>query len=165
MGIAVYRGSENNVLSRYYNVNKIHKADYIVRITGDCPFVDAKIVDLIIDQTIKSKADYCSNVIKYTLPDGFDVEVFSKQTLKFAFNNAKNNFDKEHVTPLMLKSNKLKKVNYEISPKNTNYRLCLDQHEDFQLIKKIFMNFKPDIYFGYKKILNFLKKKIKEFLK
>ena len=58
----------------------------------------------------------------------------------------------------MLKSNKLKKVNYEISPKNTNYRLCLDQHEDFQLIKKIFMNFKPDIYFGYKKILNFLKK-------
>ena len=158
MGIAVYRGSENNVLSRYYNVNKIHKADYIVRITGDCPFVDAKIVDLIIDQTIKSKADYCSNVIKYTLPDGFDVEVFSKQTLKFAFNNAKNNFDKEHVTPLMLKSNKLKKVNYEISPKNTNYRLCLDQHEDFQLIKKIFMNFKPDIYFGYKKLLNFLKK-------
>ena len=56
MGFAVYRGSENNVLSRYYNVNKIHKADYIVRITGDCPFVDPKIVDLLIDQTIKSKA-------------------------------------------------------------------------------------------------------------
>ena len=88
MGFAVYRGSENNVLSRYYNVNKIHKADYIVRITGDCPFVDPKIVDLIIDQTIKNKADYCSNVIKYTLPDGFDVEVFSKQTLKFAFINS-----------------------------------------------------------------------------
>ena len=78
--------------------------------------------------------------------------------MKFVFNNAKNNFDKEHVTPLMLKSNKLKKVNYEISPKNTNYRLCLDQYEDFELIEKIFMNFKPDIYFGYKKILNFLKK-------
>ena len=158
IGFEVYRGSENNVLSRYYNVNKIHKADYIVRITGDCPFVDPKIVDLIIDQTIKSKADYCSNVIKYTLPDGFDVEVFSKQTLKVAFKNAKNSFDKEHVTAYMLKSKKLKKVNYDILPKNTTYRLCLDQYEDFELIEKIFMNFKPDIYFGYKKILNFLKK-------
>lgn len=158
MGHVVYRGSENNVLSRYYNINKRQKADYIVRITGDCPFVDPKIVDSIIDKIVTTKADYCSNVIKYTLPDGFDVEVFTKQTLKFAFNNAKNNFDKEHVTAHMLKSKKLKKVNYEISPKNTSYRLCLDESEDFELINKIFMNFQPDIYFGYKKILKFLKK-------
>ena len=49
MNIDVFRGSENDVLDRYYRAAKFYNADIVVRITGDCPIIDPDLVDNIID--------------------------------------------------------------------------------------------------------------------
>lgn len=76
-GYAVFRGSEEDVLDRFYQAAADVEGDTLVRITGDCPLVDPKLVDTIILRFLESGADYASNTSPSTYPDGLDVEVFS----------------------------------------------------------------------------------------
>tara|TARA_B110000977_G_scaffold28001_1_gene35691 strand:- start:17748 stop:19778 length:2031 start_codon:yes stop_codon:yes gene_type:complete len=158
LGFEVYRGSKNNVLSRYYKIAKKYSPNYIVRITGDCPLVDPKIVDKVLEQAQRLKVDYCSNVIEQSFPDGLDVEVFTLNALAKAFKEGKTKFDKEHVTSFMRRNKKIKKLNIKSEVNNSKYRLCLDEEKDYELINIIFNKFKPNIHFDYNKIINFLKK-------
>ena len=80
----VFKGHEENVLKRYYDAAKKYKADIIIRITADCPFVDSKIIDKLIKILIEKKFDYASNTLKLTYPDGLDTEVFTFKALKEA---------------------------------------------------------------------------------
>ncbi|EMJ35399.1 cytidylyltransferase domain protein [Leptospira interrogans str. FPW1039] len=82
LGFEVYRGSESDVLDRYYQTAKHKKADVVVRITGDCPLTDPVVVDNAIEKFLKDGSDYCSNVSPATFPDGLDTEVFSFQALE-----------------------------------------------------------------------------------
>jgi glutamate-1-semialdehyde 2,1-aminomutase len=82
-------GSENDVLARYYSTATKNKINTIVRITGDCPLVDAKIVDEFLSKFKKTNVDYLSNCNPWTYPDGLDVEVFSYKILKRAHQKAK----------------------------------------------------------------------------
>ncbi len=77
LGYGVYRGSENNVLDRYYQAAKHYMPDIVVRITGDCPITEPKIIDSIIGEFESNNTDYTSNVFPASYPDGLDVEVFS----------------------------------------------------------------------------------------
>ena len=87
--IKFFCGSEHDALSRFYYAAKKNKSKIIVRITGDCPLADPKIVDEFIKEFKKSKIDYISNTNPWTYPDGFDVEVFSFNLLKEANKKAK----------------------------------------------------------------------------
>ena len=87
-----------------------------------------------------------------------DIEFFSFKTLKRAYANSINEYDQEHVTKYILRSDKFKKFNYSDKLDFSNLRITLDRNEDLILIRKIFGNFK-DNYFSYKDILNFLSKK------
>ena len=75
--IRYFCGSENDVLSRYYFAAKKNNSKIIIRITGDCPIVDPKIVDEFISNFKKNNYDYLSNTNPWTFPDGLDVEVFN----------------------------------------------------------------------------------------
>ena len=75
LGYRCTRGSENNVLKRFYESAKMTKADIIVRITGDCPLVDPELVDKHVQAFKKEKVDYYSNVDPASYPDGLDIEV------------------------------------------------------------------------------------------
>ena len=81
LGFDCYRGDENNVLLRYKDCAKKYNASSVVRITGDCPLIDPKIVDLVINEFDKSDVDYCSNISPPSYPDGLDVEVFKSSVL------------------------------------------------------------------------------------
>ncbi|MDC0329019.1 NTP transferase domain-containing protein, partial [Candidatus Pelagibacter sp.] len=83
----IFRGSERNVLNRYYECAKKFKSNHILRITGDCPLIDPKLVDELIKKYQASKVDYASNVINRTFPDGMDMEIFSFKSLKIANEN------------------------------------------------------------------------------
>jgi len=96
--VKYFRGSKENVLSRYYFAAKENNIDIIIRITSDC--VD--ITDLTIDDHINKMADYTSNSLTRTYPHGFDVEVFNFDALEKAYKNATKDYEKEHVTPLIL---------------------------------------------------------------
>ena len=144
----VFRGDENNVLKRYYNCAKKFDLKNIVRITGDNPLVDPKLVDKIIGIYQRKNFDYVSNIEKRTFPKGLDVEVFSFDALKIAYFNAKNKFDMEHVTPYLRKK-KFKRYNHVNKEDFSNIRVTLDTMNDFYLIKKIYSIIgKKFIYFN-----------------
>ena len=95
----VFRGSEDDVLDRYYRAAKEAKADLVVRITGDCPLIDPVIVDEVIAKFLDSGVDYASNINPPTFPDGLDSEIFTFKALETAMCQAKSPEQREHVTP------------------------------------------------------------------
>jgi spore coat polysaccharide biosynthesis protein SpsF (cytidylyltransferase family) len=84
MGIRAFRGSEEDVLDRFYQAVKDEGSDYIVRLTSDCPLIDAKLIDKVVRYTIENDLDYCTNTLLTKYPDGQDVEVFKFSALEAA---------------------------------------------------------------------------------
>lgn len=139
LGITVFRGSELNVLSRYYNAAKENKADIVIRITSDCPLIDSKIIDKCIQKYIDNDCDILTNAggQNRTFPRGLDTEVFSFEKLEYAYKNAKKNYEKEHVTTFIY-SNANKIYYYKNEKDLSKIRVTVDTQEDFDLIKIIY---------------------------
>ena len=161
--IEYYSGSENNVLKRYFETATKYKADVIVRITGDSIIIDPSLVDDFIKVFKEKKVNYLSNTDPATFPDGLDIEIFDFKTLKTAYNDAKNSYDKEHVTTFIKHSKKFKKHNIKYKENLSNLRWSLDEERDLRVINLICNNFKPNIYFSWKEVLKVIKKNRKKF--
>jgi glutamate-1-semialdehyde 2,1-aminomutase len=164
LGFECESGSEDDVLSRIYYAAKKYSADIVVRITGDCPFVDPTLVDSIIMSFKNANVDYCSNTAPPSYPNGMDVEVLSFSALEQAFEHATTNFDKEHVTPYIKHSGLFKTCNISFPEDISDLRWTLDEQDDFVVIEKVFEYFKPNIYFNWLDILNLNQKCPKLFL-
>src|SRR5882672_5656637 len=106
--VASYRGSVDDVLDRFYQSLKGMNPNYVVRLTSDCPLIDAELIDKIVQYTIDNKLDYCSNTLDPKYPDGQDVEVFTFAALTKAWNEAKLASEREHVTPYIWKNSTFK---------------------------------------------------------
>ena len=156
------RGSEKNVLSRYLKAARETKANIIIRITGDCPLIDPKIIDEMLDKFEKENCDHLLNDAKYKgHPRGFDVDIFSFKALKNSANLTAKNYHKEHVTTFILDHPEIFKIRYYKAPKHLyrpNYRLCVDEKLDLVLARKIFEHFKPRENFGAEEIIGYLDK-------
>ena len=135
--INFFRGSENNVLKRFYDSSKRMNPNYIVRICGDCPLVDIEVINKLLLRANSKNLDYISNTIKPTFPDGLDVEVFKYKLLKKANKRALTRFDKEHVTPFIIRESK-KKENFSNKIDLSNYRLTIDEPVDYKVIIKTY---------------------------
>ena len=151
-GYDCFRGSENNVLERFYLAAKQFDVDVVIRITGDCPLVDAELVDACITRYIESSVDYVSNISPPTYPDGLDIEVFSFQALERAFLFAKLDFDKEHVTPFIRNSDQFSKKNIFNNQDLSSCRWTVDEKEDLAVIRNVFDYFYPNVYFGWQEV-------------
>ncbi|MDB9312961.1 glycosyltransferase family protein [Spirulina sp. CS-785/01] len=140
LGVKYYRGSEADVLARYYEAAQKYQADVVVRVTSDCPLIDPKIVDRVIQFYLdqRPQCDYASNCLKRTYPRGMDTEVFSFDNLSQAYLEATANPDREHVTPFFLQNPERFCLMPVIAQENYSYhRWTVDTKEDFKLIKKI----------------------------
>ncbi len=158
--ILSFKGNESDVLDRFYNVAKEYDADPIIRITADCPLIDPLLIDKMIKFFLENNFDYVSNIIERTFPDGLDVEIFSFATLKKAFSEATWLSEREHVTPYIIKNPHLFKLfNYTNDEDLSHFRWCLDEAADYQMIQKIFQEFKPQKFFSTHDILKLLKEK------
>lgn len=158
-GILFYRGSVENVLERYYKVAKKYHVKTIVRITADCPLIDPKIIDSCVKKFKKSNYDYLSNVVpgEGTCPQGLDVEVFTFETLAKTYKNAREPYEKEHVTPYIWENTFFKIAHAVKKDTKCKYRLTLDYPEDFILLKEIYQKlYKPDSIIPIKDVLNLL---------
>jgi len=146
LNIAYYRGSEEDVLSRYYEAAKKYRADAVVRVTSDCPLIDPAVVDLIIDTYIKNcgKYDYISNTIERTYPRGIDTEIFSFAALEEAHSKAVLKPEREHVT-LYIYSHpeKFKTFSVKYKKDESRHRWTVDTKEDFELVKTILERLYP----------------------
>lgn len=163
IGIEVYQGSESDVLNRFYEAAKLYNPEIIVRITGDCPLIDAELVDDLISEFILRKVDYLSNTIKATYPDGLDTEVFSFSSLVYAEKNAKTIFDREHVTPYIKTTGVFTTFNYVNSQDFSDMRWTVDETEDFEVVKSVFNHFSPRIDFSWHEIIKLSMKEPKMF--
>ena len=136
--IECFRGNSENVLDRFYECAKKFQLEAIVRITADCPLIDPKIVDSIIEIFNSCEYDYVHNMEPRTFPDGLDTEIFTFKILEYAQQNAKLPSEKEHVT-LYFRNNKDKfRIKNFASEKNmSSHRWTLDYQEDLELIRNI----------------------------
>lgn len=153
LGYVVYRGSEEDVLDRYYKAAKLVKANVIVRITGDCPLIDPSLVDEVISNFFSLGVSYASNREPPTYPDGLDAEVFSFEILSEAWVKANTRYQREHVTPFIIENTKLNQVNLTHSTDLSGVRWTVDEIDDFELIQRIFKSFHPRHDFGWLDVL------------
>ena len=138
--VNVFRGSEKDVLDRYFQCAKKHSFSTIVRITSDCPLIDPQIVDKVIERFFSGNYDYATNTLIRTFPIGTDVEVFSFSALKRTWKSAQLPSEREHVTPHLRNKGNFKTINVENDKNVSNLRLTVDRIEDFELIKEILNN-------------------------
>jgi len=140
LGVNSSRGSESDVLDRFYQSVKEENADWIVRVTSDCPLIDPKLVDDVIAFTITNNKDYVTNTLIENFPDGQDIEVFKYTALKKAWENAILNSEREHVTPYIRKNsdfnggNLFTSLNYDCQSDFSKIRMTVDEIRDFELI-------------------------------
>tara|TARA_B100000780_G_scaffold193534_1_gene136411 strand:- start:571 stop:1302 length:732 start_codon:yes stop_codon:yes gene_type:complete len=140
--ISCFRGSESNVLKRYYDTAKKNNSTTIVRITADDPFKDYKIMDNVINEFISQRVDFACNNFPPTYPEGLDVEVFSFSALKTAYENSFSDFEKEHVTQYFYKNtNDFKIVSIKNDTNLSNLRWTIDTQEDLEMTRKIYNKF------------------------
>ena len=138
--VNVFRGSEKDVLDRYFQCAKKYSFSTIVRITSDCPLIDPQIVDKVIERFFSGNYDYATNTLIRTFPIGTDAEVFSFSALETAWKNAQLPSEREHVTPHLRNKGNFKTINVENDTNISNLRLTVDRIEDFELIKEILNN-------------------------
>ena len=151
--IEYYRGSEDNVLDRFYKASLINDGTDIVRITADCPLVDPKIVDKAIRLYRETSVDYLSNVCPPTYPDGYDVEVFSMEALRESHKNAKTKEELEHVTTYIINNKSLSSHNLYNNENYSDIRLTVDEKEDLLVVKEIYDYFYPNIFFSFDDVI------------
>ena len=140
-GFNSFRGSESDVLDRFYQAVRKEKPDWIVRVTSDCPLIDPILVDKLINFAHDNNTDYCSNTLVENYPDGQDIEVFKFSALEAAWKNANLSSDREHVTPYIRNNSDFKgaslftALNYPCVSNYSKIRMTVDETKDFNLIK------------------------------
>lgn len=142
--IGVFRGSEKNVLERYYLAAKKFNADIVVRVTSDNPLIDPTLIDGLIREFLRKECDYASNSLNRTFPLGLDAEVFSLNALEKAYQSANHDYEREHVTPYIKENpDKFKLFNVSNDINLSHLRWTLDTKEDFEFIKVVYQKIYP----------------------
>ncbi len=155
LGYEVYRGSETDVLDRYYCAAAASAAGTVVRITGDCPLIDPAVIDSVIARFFDAEVDYASNIQPPTFPDGVDVEVFSFRALETAFHDAVQPAHREHVTPFIRESDRFARCNVAHTEDRSNERWTVDEPNDLTVVRRVFEHFDPRRDFSWLEVLAF----------
>lgn len=158
--VHTFRGSDSDVLSRYWGAARAYPSDVYVRLTSDCPLIDAGWIDKTIQYFLDHDYRYVSNAVngmKPTIPLGMGLEVFEASLLEEAYQNATEHFEHEHVTPYMYwKQASLGALPY--TEDAHQFRITLDTPEDYEVISAVYNAlYKPGNTFTIDEILNFLK--------
>ena len=146
LGIKVFRGSEEDVLSRYFGAAKENDLEVVVRITSDCPLIDPAVVDAVIGAYLENteKCDYVSNCLNRTFPRGMDTEVFPFSLLEKVYCEAIEQPYREHVTPYIYEdSQRFRLLNVAFQRDESHQRWTVDTPEDFKLIEHILETLYP----------------------
>jgi glutamate-1-semialdehyde 2,1-aminomutase/spore coat polysaccharide biosynthesis protein SpsF len=156
-GVPCYRGSENDVLDRFYGAARRERAAQVVRITADCPLIDPEVIDRVVRRFQHGDLDYASNAMVRSYPDGLDTEIFSFAALERAWHEARKSSEREHVTPY-LRSEKFRTANVENGSTSLyqHYRWTVDEVEDLEFIRAVYQAFREKGSFGMKDVLELI---------
>jgi spore coat polysaccharide biosynthesis protein SpsF len=145
-GVDCTRGSEQDVLSRYFEAANRFAADTVVRVTSDCPLIDPQLIDSTISAYREEAGgcDYVSNMIEPSWPYGMAVEVFSARALAEAHAEATEEAEREHVTPFIYwRPGRYRLKSLSMQPDLSQHRWTVDTPEDFELVRRILESLYP----------------------
>ena len=154
-GVDCYRGSEEDVLDRYYQCAALHGMEKIVRITGDCPLIDPELLSGVI-QFYAENPEYDLVKTGPTYPEGFDAEILSMKNLEIAWQEAKLKSQREHVTTFLWENDQRFKIKWLSLKKDCSFlRLTVDEPLDFEVVQSVIERLYPktDGNFDLKDIL------------
>ncbi|MFC1579352.1 cytidylyltransferase domain-containing protein [Thermodesulfobacteriota bacterium] len=164
--VRCFRGSEPDVLDRFYRAAIFFNAKYIIRATGDNPFVDAEEAKRIAECLMGSSADYVTGfevVQGDGLPVGVGVEGFSFDALKRSWNEGHAPHHREHVNEYILEnpeSFSIKRLKCQAANSCSNLRLTVDTQDDFAFAQEIIQNMnKPPTEIRTEEIIEWWQKK------
>jgi spore coat polysaccharide biosynthesis protein SpsF len=158
-GWPCFRGSQDDVLDRYYQAALHYSVDVLVRITSDCPLIDPGLIDQVVDKFLHAQPspDYCSNVAPLrTYPRGLDIEVFHFRALERTWREAAEPMWREHVTLYMARHPELFRCEGVAGDADFSaLRWTVDTPEDYELICRIYNHFRHD-RFSWTEVLRLL---------
>jgi spore coat polysaccharide biosynthesis protein SpsF len=161
LSIPCFRGNEADVLDRYYRAAQHFAADSVVRITSDCPLIDPELIDATVRALLDQKAEYATNSLVITYPRGLDVEVFTANALDSAWREAREHYQRTHVTPYLYENPERFKIASLPSDEDLgHHRWTLDTPEDWELIEAIYTDCgggRDD--FSWRQVLELLRRK------
>jgi spore coat polysaccharide biosynthesis protein SpsF len=159
-GVSIYRGSDEDVLDRFFRAAEMAAASTIVRITADDPFKDPAIIDLVVGALlIDPQLDYVSNTIRPTFPEGLDVEAFTMAALETAWREARLPSEREHVTPyIWTHPERFHVRNIENSQDFSALRWTLDYEADLQFAREIYRRLYKGKVFYMNDVLSLLRR-------
>jgi spore coat polysaccharide biosynthesis protein SpsF len=160
VGCPVFRGSESDVLDRFYRCALEHGADVVVRITADDPLKDPEIIDRAVGLLVADPAlDYCSNTLLPTFPEGLDVEVFRVDALARAAREATRGSDREHVTPYIWRHPDVFSIrNFEHEEDLSHWRWTVDRPRDLAFVRCVYdALYRGDALFSYRDVIAFVR--------
>ena len=149
MNVECFRGSEDNLLERHYLAALKYEADVVLKIPSDCPLIDPRVVDEVLDFFItnSNQFDFVSNLHPPTWPDGNDVEVMSIGCLKKTYEEAHRQMELEHTTPYIWENPDKFRIGNVAWSKGLDYsmshRFTIDYEADYQFIKRIYEELYP----------------------
>jgi len=161
-GITSFRGSSSDVMGRVLGAGKATDADVILEITGDCPLLDPSIAELAVQTYLNNSADYVSNSIARTYPDGMDVQVFSLEVLERSYSMTTDALDLEHVTRHIQRNPDMFSHLNLIAPLAERWPglgLTLDERSDYDLITSVLEHFGDVQLFGCADIVALLRRR------
>ena len=157
--VEYFRGSENDVLDRYYRAARAGAAGVVVRITSDCPVIDPQLVDETIEVFQQQRGDYASNVFPRTYPRGLDTEVFTTAALEQAWRDAHEPYQREHVTPYFYQHPELFRLaSMHGQVDYSQYRWTLDTAEDLELLRAIYAHFSNQDDFSWREVIQLMER-------
>ena len=159
LNVGCSRGSEADVLDRFYQAARAFHADVIVRITSDCPLIDPEITDQTIRAFLNEQPDYASNGLERTYPRGLDTEAMTADALARAWRKANEPYQREHVTPFLYEHPELFTI---LSVTNdidySAHRWTLDTPEDLEFIRAVYERFRDGDDFSWREVLQLVER-------
>ena len=158
--IPVYRGSESDVLDRYYQAALEYKVEVVVRITSDCPLIDPELIDDVVKRFIEAYPpyDYASNGLERTYPRGLDVEVMWFKVLSCAWREAKEPYQRVHVTPFIKEHPERFRLLSVTGGQGKELRWTVDTPEDLTFMRAVYEKFNNSDTMHWREVLDLIER-------
>ena len=161
-GLAIHRGSEDDVLQRVVDAQRAMRSDIVVEVTGDCPLLDPEVIDLGIETFFANDCDVVTNARVPSYPQGADVQVFRTEALADVAERIDDPAVREHVSLYFYENPQLYRVIHLIAPHTAqapDRRFQLDYPEDLEFIRAVYARLEPQLggIFGVAQVLELLR--------
>lgn len=158
LGVEVFRGDLQDVLSRFLGVADEWNPEVIVRLTADCPLASPEIIDRVISDFLANDVDYASNTLNPTFPDGLDVEVVKTSVLKWVGQNSMDADEREHVTlGVYRRPDVFKLLSVRDSVDHSDLRWTVDEAADLDFVRWVYSELHGrSSWFEYQDILDLI---------